>query len=138
MPKASTTLIQALRQAASNLKDGAKYEWGHMGRCNCGHLVQTATQMTDVEIVKSIDHQLDEWTEHAKDYCAHSKHKIDDLFATMASIGFDHYDMAHLEYLSDQAVLSALPKERYLHRNNPQHVSLYMDTMADLLEKQLV
>ncbi|BBM83522.1 hypothetical protein [Candidatus Uabimicrobium amorphum] len=138
MPKANTKLIQALREAASNLKGGVKYEWGHMGRCNCGHLVQTATQMTDVEIVKSIDHELDEWTEHAKDYCAVTNHKVDDLFATMESIGFDRYDMSNLEYLSDKNVLDALPNGRYLHRNNPQHVSLYMDTMADLLEEQLV
>ena len=137
MPKANEKLIRALRQAAQNLDKGAKYEWGHMGRCNCGHLVQTVTQMTDVEIVKAVDHQLDEWTEHAKDYCGDSNHKIDDLFATMEQMGFDHYDMTHLENLSDRNVL-CLSEKSYLERNNPEDVSSYMNIMADMLEKQLV
>ena len=59
-------LIGALRTTAERLANGAKYEWGHMGRCNCGHLLQTITGLTDYEIVQSIDFQLDEWTEHAQ------------------------------------------------------------------------
>ncbi|WP_372366866.1 hypothetical protein [Candidatus Uabimicrobium sp. HlEnr_7] len=137
MPKANKTLIEALRKAAQNLDQGVKYEWGHMGRCNCGHLVQTVTEMSDIEIVKAVDHKLDEWTEHAKDYCGDSDRKIDDLFVTMDQIGFSHYDMSHLENLSDQNVLSRLTDKNYLERNNPNHVSLYMSTMANMLEKQL-
>jgi hypothetical protein len=55
MAKSNPELINALRETADRLEQGAHYEWGHMGRCNCGHLVQTLTWMSDYEIVKSID-----------------------------------------------------------------------------------
>ena len=46
MARPSRRLIDALRATARRLEDGARYEWGHMGRCNCGHLAQTLTTYT--------------------------------------------------------------------------------------------
>ena len=69
MPRPNPDLIQALQETADRLDSGARYEWGHMGRCNCGHLVQTVTSLTDLEIVDRVSGQLDEWTEHARAYC---------------------------------------------------------------------
>ena len=64
-------LIDALRATSTRLEDSnAKYQWGHMGQCNAGHLVQTVTGLSSFEIVESIDFQLDEWSEHAIDYCS--------------------------------------------------------------------
>ena len=95
--------------------------------------------MTDVEIVTSIDHQLDEWTEHAKDYCDGTGKGVDELFRTLESVGFGHEDVMRLEYLSDPRVLERLPGDkRYLRRNDVQDVTLYMETMADVLETELV
>ena len=139
MAKSNPELISALRQTASRLSDGAKYEWGHMGRCNCGHLVQTLTEMTDREIVASMDHQMDEWSEHAKDYCNNTSTKVDDIFNTMQEVGFDYQDMIDLEYLSDKDVLQRLGKGNvYLQRNNVEDVILYMETMAAQLEEELM
>jgi len=42
-----------------------------------GHLVQTVTIMTDREIVDSIDNRMEEWTEHAREYCASTGSKVD-------------------------------------------------------------
>ena len=39
-----------------------------MGRCNCGHLVQTVTSMSCREISRAGVHKLDEWTEHSRDF----------------------------------------------------------------------
>lgn len=137
MATSSPELICALRETAGNLESGARYEWGHMGRCNCGHLVQTLTDMTDYDIVKSIDFQLDEWTEHARDYCAGTGHKVDDLFHALDRVGFSHQDVMHLEYLSDKRVLSRLSGgPRYLQKNRVEDVTLYMRTLADLLEAE--
>ena len=139
MNEGKSELIGALRQTAERLAGGARYEWGHMGRCNCGHLVQTLTDMSDVEIVRSIDHQLNEWTEHAHDYCAGTGKAVDDLFRTLESVGFGHKDVMRLEYLSDPRVLERLPGDkRYLRRNDVDDVTLYMETMADVLEAELV
>lgn len=129
-------LISALRETADRLSNGARYEWGHMGRCNCGHLVQTLTDMSDHEIVKSIDFEMDEWSEHAKDYCEGTGQKVDDLFITLQNVGFGYEDVIHLENLSDQRVLERLPgQRRHLRRNSVEDVTLYMCTMADLLEE---
>ncbi len=139
MAESKPELIDALHVTAQRLAEGAKYEWGHMGRCNCGHLVQTITGMTDYEIVKSVDFQLAEWTEHAQDYCEHSGHKVEDLFTTLANVGFDRDDVIHLENLSDGRVLDRLLREqRYLRRNCAGDAVLYMQTLAALLEEEAV
>jgi len=138
MAKSNPGLISALRETAERLSKGANYEWGHMGRCNCGHLVQTITDMTAYEIVQSIDFELDEWTEHARDYCQGTGHKVDDLFITLQNVGFGFEDVIHLENLSDQRVLEHLAGgQRYLRRNCVEDVTLYMNTLADMLEEAL-
>ncbi|MCB0085034.1 MAG: hypothetical protein KDE47_29035 [Caldilineaceae bacterium] len=133
MTQSTPELVQALRVTAQRLRDGAHYEWGHMGRCNCGHLVQTITAMTSREIVESIDFAMDEWSEHAKDYCEGTGHKVDDLFLTLQQIGFDYRDVMHLENLTDQRVLTRLGQ--HLRRNCVTDVTLYMTTLADILEE---
>ena len=48
-------LVDALHNTVARLRsEEVKYQWGHMGQCNAGHLVQSLTGMSDVEIVESI------------------------------------------------------------------------------------
>jgi hypothetical protein len=94
--------------------------------------------MTDYEIVESIDFRLDEWTEHAVDYCERTGHKVDDLFVTLEQVGFGWQDVIHLEHLSDKQVLGRLAEgPRHLRRNQVQDVTLYMRTLAAILEEEL-
>jgi hypothetical protein len=139
MPKSNPDLINALRETAQRLKAGARYEWGHMGRCNCGHLLQTVTAKTDYEIVKTINFELDEWTEYANDYCPGTGQRVEDLFASLSNVGFNREDVIHLENLSDKRVLNRLSNgvPRHLRRNNVDDVSLYLTTMADILEEEM-
>ena len=61
MAIANPKLIKALRDASSKLNDtSTEYEWGHMGRCNCGQLVQTLTGWSDKEITTNVKHELNE------------------------------------------------------------------------------
>ena len=139
MAKSNPILISALKETASRLSLGAKYEWGHMGRCNCGHLVQTITKLSDREIVESVDNQLNEWSEHAQEYCDTSNSKAEYLFDRLKEIGFDYEDVIKLEYLSDKNVLSRLGEgPQYLRNNDVKDVVLYMDKMAEMLEEELV
>ena len=130
-------LAKILRLTANNLeKNGVRYQWGHMGQCNVGHLVQTMTGMADAEIVRSVDFRMDEWSEHAEAYCSASGHKVDDIFDTMKQYGFTHEDVVHLENLSDKRVLRELPGGfRYLHKNQKKDVVLYMRALASVLAK---
>ncbi|MEM7133062.1 MAG: hypothetical protein AAF702_42565 [Chloroflexota bacterium] len=138
MAKSNPKLIEALRETADRLHSGARYEWGHMGRCNCGHLVQTITELSDTEIVACVGNQLDEWTEFATDYCEGTGQNVEGLFATLHQVGFGYQDVIHLENLSDKNVLRHLGNgtPRYLHRNNVADVTLYMETLAELLEEE--
>ncbi|GAB5464885.1 MAG: hypothetical protein Kapaf2KO_03210 [Candidatus Kapaibacteriales bacterium] len=127
-------LIDALKKTAERLESNeTKYEWGHMGRCNCGHLLQTVSGLSDVEIVKTIDFETDEWSEHAKEYCSGTGGKITDHFLTLKNIGFGWDDVIYLEYLSDKNVLARLGVT-HLERNDKDNVARYMRTKAELLE----
>lgn len=137
MAKSNPKLIHVLRTTAWRLANGANYEWGHMGRCNCGHLLQTITHMSDSEIARYVNFQLDEWTEYARAVCAGSGHPVEDLFLPMQEIGFYYDDVIHLENLSDKAVLSRLPEGLYLRKNDPRHVSRYLSALADMLAEEL-
>jgi hypothetical protein len=137
MSQSNPVLIKALRETAKRIEAGARYEWGHMGRCNCGHLVQTLTDMTDTEIAQSVNFELAEWSEYAQDYCEGSGHKVDDLFVLLQDAGFSYQDVIHLENLSDRRVLNRLGERRYLRRNQAADVSLYLVTLADLLQEEL-
>jgi hypothetical protein len=50
MAHANIELIEALRETARRLKNGAHYAWGHHGSCNCGNLLQTVTDLSAREI----------------------------------------------------------------------------------------
>ena len=129
-------LIDALRATSKRLEnEDVQYQWGHMGQCNAGHLIQTLTGMSSFEIVESVDFQLDEWSEHAVDYCSCTGNKVDDIFLSIEKQGLSHSDIVKLENLSDRKVLENLDGGfRYLERNRREHVVAYMRSFADLLE----
>lgn len=139
MARPTDYLIEKLREAASNIETGAKYNWGNPAHCNCGHLAQCMTTLSTESIFKSAQaHQLDEWSEFANDYCPASGAPMDDIMDLMFEAGLELSDIHHLEYLSNKAVLNALPGGfRYLEKGKREHVALYMRTWAALLEIEL-
>ena len=133
-------LIDALRETSKRLSDDTvDYQWGHMGQCNAGHLIQTLTGMSSFEIVESNDFHLDEWSEHATDYCSNTGCKVDDIFLTIEKHGMSHEDIVKLENLSDSKILDNLDGGfRHLERNNRNDVIDYMNSFANLLEKAVL
>jgi hypothetical protein len=130
-------LINALQIAIRQLKAGAPYEWGHVGRCNCGHLVQALVGISAGEIYRNFGQELDEWSEHSRDYCGVSGKPVEELFEELRRVGFSAEDVHHLEYLSDPKVLRALPGGfRHLRRNNRDDLILYMETLVVLVAKE--
>lgn len=139
MARVSETLIEKLRETASRLESGADYSWGHVARCNCGHLAQSLLPLSSPEIYQAARScGLDEWTEFANEYCPASGRPIDDIMDAMFDLGLELNDIHQLEYLSNKEVLHALPGGfRYLEKGNRAHSALYMRTWASLLELQL-
>lgn len=139
MARASEKIIRILRLTAKFLESSSKYAWGHVGMCNCGHLIQVVTDLSSSEIIHIAQkNYLDEWSEYANDYCSTTGSHVEDLIQSLINIGFSSEDIHHIEYLSDKRILNALPNGfRYLRKNDQYHVALYMRTWAALLEIEL-
>ena len=69
MAQANLPLINALRETARRLRQGAAYSWGHHGACNCGNLLQVVSNFTKEEIVTYAHTGIGEWTEIAEESC---------------------------------------------------------------------
>ena len=133
-------LIDKLREAASNIESGAPYNWGHVGKCNCGHLLQTIEPVKSGDIYRKAQQvMLDEYSEFANDYCPDSGVPMDDMIDSLLDVGLAIDDIPQLEYLSNKKVLEALPGGfRYLEKGKARDAVTYMKAWADVLEEELV
>lgn len=139
MARATVELVLALRATAARLKTGAEYRWTHMGACNCGHLAQTVTHVSREELRDWALEKPGDWTEQAIEYCPASGYPIDYVIGRLLDLGLTASDLGHLERLSCPHVLARLPVELRLglsHRER-EHVVLYLEVWANLLEQQL-
>ncbi|HET9622828.1 MAG TPA: hypothetical protein VFP84_15750 [Kofleriaceae bacterium] len=138
MARASLALVHALRTTAARLAGHASYAWGHLGMCNCGHLVQTLCAIPPARIHAIALERTGDWEQLANDYCPTSGYAIDDVISALVDAGLTTDDIGHLEKLDDPAVLAALPGgHRWLRRNLRDDVVVYLQTWADLCEAAL-
>jgi hypothetical protein len=139
MAQPSIELIEALKKTAKRLSDGAYYAWGHHGACNCGHLLQSVTDLSKEEILRAAHTGNGEWSELSDTFCDVTNAPVDLLISKLAGIGFTPSDIHHLEYLTDEQVLHRLPGGfRWLSRNVREDVVVYMETLATMLEHKLI
>ncbi|MVM30610.1 hypothetical protein GO755_11265 [Spirosoma sp. HMF4905] len=139
MARPTPELINALRRTAQNLRNGAAYQWGHMGGCNCGNLAQELTKLNKDQIHQYAMQRHGDWNEQAEDYCSTSQMPIDLLINEMLNAGLTLEDLKHLERLDDRQVLARFPIEkRFLKHNIREDVIAYMTAWAELLEEQLL
>jgi len=136
MARPSEALASALRSTASRLREGAPFAWGHMGRCNCGHLAQTLTQRSAAELHAAAQARHGDWREQTREYCPTSGLAIDVVLEDLLAAGLSLSDLRHLEDLSDPAVLARVPA-RHLRRSDVRHTIQYLEAWAELLEDQL-
>jgi hypothetical protein len=130
-------LIDALRETAQRLKNGAPYAWGNHGACNCGNLLQVVGNMTREEILRHAHTGIGEWTELAEESCSVTLAPYVLLIKKLEEIGLTPSDIHNLEYLEDREVLEQLPDGfRWLSRNVREDVVLYFETFANLLENK--
>lgn len=139
MARATPELVNALRRTAYKLKNGALYQWGHMGGCNCGNLAQELTKLNKDQIHDYAMQRYGDWSEQVEDYCPISQMPIDLVINEMLNAGLTLEDLKHLEKLDDRKILVRLPLEkRFLKHNVRDHVIIYMKAWADMLEEQLL
>ena len=139
MAHPNTALIEGLRKAAAALVNGNYYAWGHHGACNCGHLLQATTTLSKEEIVTYAHTGIGEWTELAQESCPVTKAPVNLLLKKLEEMGLTPTDIHNIEYLEDREVLTRLPEGfRWLKRNVREHVVMYFETMANMLEEKLI
>jgi hypothetical protein len=132
------TLIDALRETALRLRNGAVYAWGNHGSCNCGNLLQVVTDFSKGEILRFAHAGIGEWTELAEEYCGVTNTPVDMLLTKLQQLNLTPTDIHNLEYLEDRKVLERLPGGfRWLKKNVKEDVIVYFETFADYLEEQL-
>ena len=137
MADCSLKIIDALRKTALKLETGNRYEWGHMGNCNCGNLVQTITNFSRAEIQKYALEKRGDWSEQLIDYCPTSGFPMDMIIEKMIDFGFTRQDLHHLEWLSDKEILNNTGVN-FLNRNLKSDTILYLKSWANLLEDELI
>jgi hypothetical protein len=139
MAQASSAVIDTLRATAAKIESDARYQWGHMGLCNCGFLAQEITKLTKTEIHTRAMQRHGDWTEQLNDYCPTSGLPMDQIIDALIDFGFSADDLRHLEKLSDGQILRSLPiHQRNLHHNIKRDVVKYLRTWANLVEEQLL
>ena len=138
MSYANLPLIDALRETANRLRNGASYSWGHHGACNCGNLLQVVCKLSKEEIVTHAHTGSGEWTEIAEEYCSVSETPLYLMMQKLEQLGLTPTDIHNIEYLEDREVLNRLPGGfRWLKRNLREDVIAYFETMAAMLEEKL-
>jgi hypothetical protein len=80
-----------------------------------------------------------EWTEIAEEYCGVTYVPAYLLISKLEKLGLTPTDIHNLEYLEDRTVLENLPGGfRWLKRNVREDVIVYFETMAEMLEDDLL
>jgi hypothetical protein len=136
MARPNLELIRALRAAAARLSEGSSYRWSDFASCNCGHLVQSVTQLSPREIYEAAFLRGGDWGEQAREFCASSGYPIDFMLARLFELGLDAEDVRNLERLSDDRVLRELGV-RELRYTRREDVVCYLRAWARSLERQL-
>lgn len=140
MAKANPKLIEAIEKTVLKLSNGAAYQWGHMGACNCGNLAQELTHFTKAEIHQYAMQKHGDWHEQVLDYCPTSGFPIDLMISKMLDTGLTLDDLSNLERLSDQTILNQIPKEKreQINKNSREDVILYMQTWSKVLRENWI
>lgn len=137
MAHPSPDLILGIRKTIQKLKNGAPYQWGHMGACNCGNLAQEITNLTKGEIHTYAMQRHGDWNEQLIDYCPTSGYPMDLMVGKMLETGLTLDDLMHLERLSDPEILQRIPAERRqkMSKNSKSDVILYFEVWVKHLEE---
>lgn len=140
MAKPNPELIGAIERTILKLQNGAPYQWGHMGACNCGNLAQELTQISKAEIHKFAMQRHGDWNEQLIDYCPSSGYPMDLMVGKMLDFGLTIEDLSHLERLSDPEILLFMEKEKrdQLNKNSREDLVFYLQTWAKLLREKWI
>lgn len=126
-------MAEALRKAANKIEK-ERYSWKDLGHCNCGNLAQVVTGKSGKEILRQGIKKHGDWQMLVGLHRENSMYEIDHVIDSMIEIGFRLDQISKLETLSDQEILNEIGVD--LRRDKREDVILYLNTWADLIERE--
>lgn len=132
------------------LQDGtADYNWSDGCKCNVGLLAQIISNESYLDLRKEKIAEYPEWLKFMKDnkttepgcgswktlinlYCGQTKPTMHGIVGEMIKSGFTKEDLIHLEYLSDDYVLSHM-KDDNLEQDKETDLIKYLKTWISLI-----
>ena len=130
-------LILIFNKTIELLASSDSYQWGHMGACNCGHVIQAITGYSKGQIHELGLQKEGDWRDKTKEYCETSGLAVDELITMLIKIGFVLEDIEHLERLSDHKVLKYVPEQkRPLKHNSKEDLIIYLKAWIQKLEDE--
>ena len=127
------SIAAILRKTADRISSES-YLWKDLGICNCGNLAQVVTGLPGKEITRLAIKKHGDWEMLTKLHQPNSGYEIDHILDSMIEIGFRLDQIAKLENLSDQDILNEIGVD--LRRDKREDVVLYLNTWADLIERE--
>ncbi|MEX1188669.1 MAG: hypothetical protein WED33_05380 [Bacteroidia bacterium] len=135
----SLDLANALEKASAALETSGKYQWGHMGSCNCGFLAKEITGRSSEELHSLSMRKSGDWSDQLRDYCPSSGLPMDEIIERMEKAGLHVTSLISLERLSDEKILRRIPSDRKpLKYNSAKDAALYMLTWSKMIKEELV
>lgn len=133
------TLINALREAAINLRNGSHYAWGAPRILQLRAFVASGYATAQRRDCSPSANSLRRVDRDCGGILRRNQRPAYFLLSKLEKIGLTPTDIHNLEYLEDRKILEALPGGfRWLRKNVRQDVIIYFETMANLLEEQLL
>ena len=123
-----------------------------MGRCNCGHLAQTVTELSSAEIHRTAIAAAGDWRDQVLahhdqlqgrapievEVCTTTGRPLDEIIDQLLALGLTHDDLAHLERLTSPEILKTFPAhERHLDNRTRGDVISYLRRWVELLTTEL-
>ena len=106
-------LIKILNTTITSLKSNiVDYNWEEQSKCNCGVVLQAATGNTAKKLQKlwaletlNIELRNKSWQDLMQLTCSASGIPVEGVFKMLNDLGLSPYDIAHLEFMSNKAIL---------------------------------
>ena len=115
-----------------------RYNWGHLGRCNCGFLAKEVTKKSAKEIHEAaLAKKGEDWGVRVENFCPVSGYLIDDIISELFSVGLSPRDIVSIEKLNDPEILKLVPKGQKLEKGNRQDAISYMKAFREYIYREL-
>jgi hypothetical protein len=139
-----TELIEVIKKTIHVLEnDLVHYDWTEFYSCNCGVLIQQATNIrflkfrSEFTTIKGHGGLPGPWSSKAKtEFCSSTGIPTTDIFKKLKELGLNEKDIMNLEFLSNEKVRGRANLNKYDQFHKKDVLIKYLKAWAELLEEE--